>query len=500
MIKDPDLPRTTRAILPLFLLATLVINLALPNQSHATTHAKLDFKRCQINQGAREITAQCATLLRPEDPSQPDGKTIELFVTKLASRASKPAADALTLIQGGPGGSSVEMLVGYAQLINGILGERDIIVIDQRGTGRSKPLNCATPANGALFEEFDQKELMRAAQECADQLNANPRFYTSSIAVQDLETLRKVAGYKQLTIYGASYGTRVALHYLRRYPAHTRALILDGVVDVGLNLAGAEIAHRSQDAFNNIATRCAESDTCRTQFGDIDKKFKDLRRRLKNGAITIDMPHPVNGTLSKRQVSEQDLLTTVRLLPYSTEGAAILPMIIAKAHAQNYLPLVAQSVMIGDSLRDGFATGMSNSVLCSEDAPFVTDEDLRGVENTYFGSSMVDAIRATCDVWPQGVIDSDFRKPFTSDKPVLILSGATDPITPPANGQRAHSMFSNALHLVVPAHGHGVLARGCIKQLFREFVEQTSLSGTDTSCVEREQPAPFFADFTGPNP
>ena len=461
-----------------------------------TAFGSLAFKRCLISQDAYQIDAQCASLARHENPNDANSKLIELSVVKLPSHSSKPTADAFTLIQGGPGSSSIDLLISYSNVLNGIRANRDILVVDQRGTGRSNVLTC--PDMQAATDVIDPEKIKQLSQQCLDELDADPRFYTTSVAVQDLDAVRHAAGYEQFSLYGVSYGTRVAQHYLRRFPDKARAVILDGVTPVGLNLAGGEIARRSQAAFDQMAERCKTSAACNKQFGDISLKFKELRARLSQAPVTVSLLHPVSGELIDEELSEQDLYGVLRLMAYSTESNALLPMLISQAHAKNYIPLTAQTLMVGSEFSKDLAIAMSNAIVCTEDAPYVTASDVQGLDNTYFGNDMANSIAAMCEVFPRGVKDDDFFEPFDSDVPVFILSGETDPITPPENGEQAAKMFSNSKHLAVPAHGHGVFARGCALQLGSQFIKEGSFENLKTGCIKRERPMPFFNNNAGP--
>jgi len=486
-----------------FGLAAFAIWLAIdhPDSQAQELNQELKFKRCQIKHKAVEIDAECAIFARPENPDIPDGKSVNLFVVKLPSSSPTPEADAFTVIQGGPGGSSIDMAIGLRQALDFVRSQRDILVVDQRGTGRSNILQCDVPDEQTQSTLFNREETLKLTRECATKLDhSDLRFYTTSVAVQDLDAVRQAAGYSELTLYGVSYGTRVAQHYLRRFPNHTRAVIIDGVVDVGLNLAGAEIARRSQDAFDNMVNRCNDTPSCFEQFGDIASKFSQLRKRLLEQTVELELPHPLSGKKVNHTVGDADLIAAVRFMPYATESTALLPMLIAQAHDGNYVPLAAHSINVNRSLGQDFATGMHNSIMCAEDVPFVESNAAEGAKDTYFGNTMIDAMSAICEVWPQGPIDRDFRDPFDSDKPVLILSGETDPITPPANGERTANMFSNSKHLVVPSHGHGVVGRGCMPYLIRDFIQNADLSEVTPDCIDRERVTPFFKDTTGPTP
>ncbi|MFT5572999.1 MAG: pimeloyl-ACP methyl ester carboxylesterase [Cryomorphaceae bacterium] len=460
----------------------------------------LEFERCLATQGARQIDALCATLERAENPKQPDGKQIQLSIIKLPSRSAQPKADAFTLIQGGPGGSSISMAIAYDALLEGVRTDRDVLVVDQRGTGRSNILACPELEPDSFIGDFDVDEIKKHSEACVQSIDSDLRYYTTSIAVQDLDAVRAAAGYPRLTIYGVSYGTRVAQHYLRRFEKNTRAVILDGVAHVGLNLAGGEIARQSQIAFDTLAKRCAESTECKDQFGDIKLKLGELLIRLDKQAVELRIADPISGEMVDKKLVAEDVLGVIRLMAYSTEQNALLPMLISYAHAGNYHPLAAQSLMIGEDFLKDYATGMNNTVMCAEDQPYVSAFDLTDLENTYLGDKMAQAIKAICSVWPRGPIDEDFHQPFSSSVPVLILSGETDPITPPSNGEYAHDMFSNSKHIIVPSHGHGVWTRGCVPQLSLNFIEQASFEDINTACIERENAMPFFNNTAGPKP
>lgn len=461
--------------------------------------APLDFKPCQIRRDANIVDALCSTFTRPENPNDREGKTIDIFVAKFPAKQANAQKDAFTVIQGGPGGSSIDLYLSYQSLFEGIRTKRDIIVVDQRGTGRSNILLCPDLKN-EVASSFDALKTQALARRCMNGLDADLSFYTTSMAVQDLDAIRMAAGYEQLNIYGVSYGTRVAQHYLRRFPERVRSLILDGVVDVNINLAGGEIARQAQAAFDQVAKRCAMLDTCEQQFGDIGHKFNDLRQELEKKPATVSLSHPTSGNMITQEMTQEDLLGTVRMMSYSSEQLALLPMLISQAHSGNLAPLFAQSIMISDSLSNSYAVGMGHSVICAEDAPFVSTDDLLNLDETYLGPQMALAIEAICEVWPQGHVDDDFRAPIDSEKPVLILSGETDPITPPKNGVKANQMFKNSRHIVVPGHGHGVISRGCVPHLALNFVDQASFDEFDEECVSREIEVPFFLDFTGPTP
>lgn len=465
-----------------------------------SARATLEFKRCLIGTGAYEIDAECADFIRHENPLDNNSKPITLAVVKLPALTPEPEEDAFTIIQGGPGGSSIDLAIAYKRAFEEIRRKRDIIIMDQRGTGRSNKLSCEAPEDSAV--EFDPQLAKQLTQVCLDNLSAHSdvRYYTTSIAVDDLEALRKAAGYQQFNIYGTSYGTRVAQHYLRKYPAQTRSIIIDGVAHIGLNFAGGEIARRWQDRFETLNTRCKNDSNCFSQHGDLQKAYDEIYSRLEQQTITVKLAHPTNGDSTEYTLNKYSLFGAIRLMAYSSNQSALIPILLSKAKAGDYTFFASQLIQMNESFPAELASGMHNAVVCTEDTPFVTAADLATSSDTILGSLMSEALSASCSIWPQGVIDNDFRAPFSSDAPVLVLSGATDPITPPANGAIAADMLGNARHVIVPAHGHGVIAHGCVTKLASNFINNGNFNDFDSSCVDRERSVPIFSTLAGAKP
>ena len=462
------------------------------------------FVDCQIKSldGPAQRSAECATFTVAENPLDPEGRQIDLYVARIKSLSPAPATDPLVLIAGGPGGSSVDMYLGLARAFAGVLDERDILLLDQRGTGRSQPLSCSLEMISSIEIEPTLEESRAAAEECLTQLDGDPRFYTTSIAVQDLEALRLAAGYSQLNLYGVSYGTRVAQHYLRRYPKSTRTIVIDGVVPPTLAL-GPDIAINAQNTLSSIFQRCQQQPNCAKAFPKLDASFKRLGETLKSQPPQVSYPDPVTGEFDSITLHYGTMAVVARLLAYAPETAAIIPLTLAQAAAGHYESLTSQAVGILKNLSSTLSYGMHNSVMCSEDAPHHDDINLQALKKTYLGSDQVEAIQAICDIWPSGVADADLKLPLTSDAPVLLLSGQYDPITPPEYAEQAQQGLSNSHHFVAPGQGHGVIARGCIPRVFAHFIAEADIASTietEDGCIDRQRAMPFFVNSMGPDP
>jgi pimeloyl-ACP methyl ester carboxylesterase len=445
--------------------------------------------------------ARCGTLAVPENPADPDGERIRLAVAVVPAIATTARPDPLVLIAGGPGQGSIE---GYAPLLGafaGIRRERDLVLVDQRGTGDSNRLDCDMPEDALEGGEIPPAALAALARDCLANLAGRAQFYTTSIAVRDLEAVRAALGYARMNLYGGSYGTRVAQHYARRFPGRTRAVVLDGVVPPGLALV-PNVAIESQRALEGVFARCAADPDCDRRFPALASQFAKLDSRLRRAEVPVRLADPVSGDSRLIRVTRAHLVSMARMLTYSPETASILPLVLHEAATNgNFAPLAAQAEMAGEGLERIIAVGMHNSVVCAEDAPrFASAVDLEALRRTVMGTLMVDGIEAVCGVWPRGAVDGDFADPLRSDVPALLLSGEFDPATPASYGAMAAEGFRNGLHVVVPGQGHGQARLPCVQKLLRAFVDAGSVAGLDTACIGTIRPAPFFLSYSGTAP
>lgn len=457
---------------------------------------------CRISAGPGfpGIKARCGALERPLDPSNPDAGNLHLKVAVVPALSLEPRPDPFVPIAGGPGQSAIAFYAGYSQAFEHIRRDRDIVLLDQRGTGESAPLDCGGDEE-ILEGRMSVEEIAAAARECLEELPHDPRYFTTSVAVTDLEALRRALGAPAYNLYGISYGTRVAQHYARRYPGATRTVVLDGVVPPQLAL-GPGIAIEAQAALEAIFARCAESPPCAARFPDLGARFAELSVRLRNGPVEVAFPDPVTARQERLAFGHDELAGALRILSYHPNTVALVPLLIDEAAAGNYAPLAAQFVMAARSLADSLHIGMHNAVVCTEDAPFFDRAvDRTALDATYMGTMQIDALQAACSAWPPGVLDDDLAAPLDTDTPVLLLSGDADPITPPEFAELAAAELEASLHLVGIGQGHGQAARTCIPEIMAEFVESASVENLDEGCLEERQfTMPFFLEFTGPSP
>ncbi|MGB8328287.1 MAG: alpha/beta hydrolase [Steroidobacteraceae bacterium] len=458
--------------------------------------------RLQNTPRTASYAADCGTLVVAEKPGEAGGRTIGLFVARVPAISGRKAPDPLFLVAGGPGQATTNFYASLAPVFERIRRDRDIVLVDQRGTGRSHRLAC----------DFDEESLMRAdratiaqaARACRVglQKNADLRLYSTSVAVRDLERVRVALGYGRINLYGISYGTRVVQHYVRRNPGVVRAVILDGVVDPQRPI-GPALATDAEAALERILRRCAEEPACHAQFGDPVADYRALRKALAAKPVTLRLADPGTGESYSLTFTDRHLAVVLRIASYSAEQAALLPLALHRAHAlADWTALGSQYLLIEHALGDELAIGMHNSVVCTEDMPFVDTAriDRQALANTFIGAAQLDGLEAICSAWPRGWMDSDFRAPLKSSAAALLLSGSDDPVTPPAYAAQAATGFTDALHVILNGLGHGQLMAPCVNRVMADFIAAGTTRALDVACTRRVTPTPFFTTLAGPEP
>lgn len=460
------------------------------------------FEDCRLEAGPGQPTvgARCTRIDVPLDHADPEGERLELFVARVPALTPNPRPDPFTVIAGGPGQASSEFYAALAGAFGRIQRERDILVVDQRGTGRSLRLDCDLPEEPAALELADES-LPQLVADCLATLPADPRHFTTSAAVRDLDLVRERLGFSTLNVYGVSYGTRVAQHYARRFPDRTRTLILDAVVPADVPL-GPEIAPLAQRSLDALFARCADTPACAERFPALERRLDTLLADLEQAPATLVLADPLRGNAVERTLTAMDVRATLRLMSYAPETVALLPLLISQAADGHLSPLRAQVDMVLGGLEEMLAMGMHNAVVCTEDLPRVSLDDslLARLRETYLGDEQLRMLARICEHWPAGVLDDDLHQPLAGDVPTLILSGELDPITPPDYGDRVLATLTRARHLVGPGQGHGLAARGCVPRVMARFVADAEPEALDGDCVADLAPTPFFLDFTGPSP
>ncbi len=472
--------------------------------------AAVNLSKCLLRSPSvpASITARCGSLSVVENPADSDSKRINLHIAIVPAKAAKVLKDPVVLLAGGPGQAASESYPILAQALAAVNRQRDILLVDQRGTGQSNRMDCTQDNSMSLLRPSDT-EVLSQVKECLKQLPGDPRFYATPYAVDDLEQVRQRLGYSKLNLYGVSYGSRVAFAYLRKYPNNVRTATLDGVVPAD-QLLGKQTAINMQHVLGLQLSRCSANPQCKTNYPDLKEGLRKAFYFLQKNPQKLSVRHPRTGKATEVSVDGDMLAQTVRLLSYSPETVTLLPLFIKQTIDGDYQAVAAQALMIFDSLKNQFAAGMALSVSCSEDAPFYAFEfsndkknkDGQAKSNGFLllGDTIEKNIRLQCSIWPKAELSDSFKQMVRSDLPVLLLSGEYDPVTPPAWAERVRKHLPNSKHLIAPGQGHNVLPRGCIAAIYTDFVEHASTAELETKCLENLGPLPFFLNSGGPAP
>jgi len=459
---------------------------------------------CEIEHPLRlsVIPAECGVLEVAENPAEPHGRQLGLHVARVGAISRRKQPDPLFVLAGGPGAAAGAFYASVAPAFARIQRDRDVVLLDQRGTGGSNPLACTGPAD--LPERASEEEIVAATRACLAALagRADPAYYTTSLAVQDLERVRAALGLERINLYASSYGTRVAQQYLRRFPLRVRSVILDGVVPIAAPI-GPATAIDAEAALTDILRRCAQEAHCRDRFGDPAADYRAVRAALAgNRAVAVSIVDPTSAEARRLSFTAETLATVLRLLSYVPEYAALLPLLLHAGAQQDYAPLASQYLMVERAYAETIATGMHNSVVCAEDVPFFAAHPIERAQlaATYLGTRQLDGLEAVCRVWPRGAVDEDLHAPLHSEVPALLLSGSDDPVTPPAYAHAVARGYTHNLDLVLEGFGHGQLTTPCIDRIMAQFIARARVESLDVSCVRAARPLAFFTSLNGPPP
>ncbi len=459
------------------------------------------FSNCTLAMPGTSLTAtaRCGFLEVPENPDDPEGRTISIHVAVGEATGTDTAADPVFFFAGGPGQAASETWVMMRNVLHKIRKRRDIVMIDQRGTGQSNKLQCeAADTADLLNQEVDLDLLSRETRKCLEALDADTRLYTTTIAMQDYNLVREAMGYDQVNLVGVSYGTRAAQVYLRHFPETVRTITLDSVVPMQLAL-GQEHALRLDQAVQAVLEDCAEDEVCSELFPRRANQFNELVTRLREDPRTITITDPTTGEDIELLLSADTLAVAIRFLSYSSESQAVLPLLMHEASSSGNLErLATQAMLVVSGLSEAIARGMELSVMCAEDYPYLDFET--DYSQTLMGNLLLEGVKTQCAVWNSGVAPPEFHQPVESTVPALLLSGERDPVTPPQYADLVAQTFPNHLNVVARGQSHSVLRNVCLQEITARFIDGGSVEELDIACVDDIRYAPFFTSLLGPEP
>ena len=437
---------------------------------------------------------RCGFLSVPEDYSRSQGPTIQLAVAIF--KASSPPASSFPLLylQGGPGGGLLNDLGSLLTSTN--LSEfsqgHDLVLLDQRGTGYSKPSLACKELNDLQYTTLDENlsrsqnvaVYVQAARACHERLQKsgiNLNAYTTIANATDVHNLIHALNYARADLYGASYGTKLELTIMRLFPSDIRSVVLDSTVPT-TQILDVSVPSDTQRVFNVLFQGCAFDASCNSRYPHLQNVFYKLVDDLNAKPVTFQDPKygPV-------LLNGDNFASWLFSAFYATSLIPALPEIITQTSVGDYAPLAQVYTLL--ILDNSVSWGMYYSVQCGEDMAFTTRQALMTAANVVRPEIRPEVLESTqadyevCQFWGQKPVPSIQKQPVKSSLPTLVLAGEYDPITPPANGKEVARDLSHSYFFQFPGTGHGVhYTNTCPDGIIAVFLKQPSVK-PDASCI-----------------
>jgi len=447
----------------------------------------------------KPVAALCGTYPVWENREAKSGRKIRLKIVVLPALSADPLPDAIFDFAGGPGEADTTYAGDLAEYP--LRRERDLVFIDQRGTGEPDRLGCDQGRKDDLQSHLGEQFPLDAVRRCRDELGKKYDLtrYTVAAAVDDFDEIRAWLGYAKINLFGSSYGTRTAQVYLQRHPESVRTVTIVGVIPMDEPVALSHAAN-GQRALDLMLGGCEEDAACHAKFPAVRQDFQAVMDRLSKSPVEIEIVNPdtgkpKTGKPARVRLSRPAVADGIRMVLYSAQASAALPLLLHQAAAGDWKPL-GQTVVAAKVEIDRMLTrGLFFSVTCAEDFPFIDPAEVAArTAGSFLGDDRVRRQAAACALWPQGRIDPAQRQAIHSDVPVLLISADLDPVTPPDFGRRAAQFLTQSLHVVMPYASHED-GSPCIRGIADEFLRRGTAKGLDTSCLSQLKRKPFLLEM-----
>ncbi len=449
-------------------------------------------------------TVNCGTLTVPEDRSKPNGNQVRIAVAIFKATDPHPAADPIFFLDGGPGASTLQIRTpDFASVFGPFNPTHDIVLMDYRGAGQSKPsLYCKEVAD-TIASELGVTDTVKptahgyisALTDCHNRLandeHIDLRMYRTDVIAQDIVDLQRALGYEQIDLFGGSYGTRLALTILRDHPQGIRSVLLDGVYPPSVGRDAGSIINTNR-AFEELFTTCASSVVCNATYPDLRGKFYATATQLNRKPVLLQVKTPYGDKKGTVPLTGDAFISYVFDALYSTWIIPSLPLIINQVANGDYDEI---SQVVSDQFEENstMSLGLYLTISCSEKPPFSSaKEAIDQAESVpllgqfYLHNSDLSTSSAfdSCDQWGTGALNPIDSEPVVSSVPVLIFNGEFDPITPPNWGELAAQTLPNSQVVTFPGVGHGASFSGstCAQQIAIDFFANPNAQ-VDQSCV-----------------
>ena len=450
--------------------------------------------RACIVEGSAD-SVYCGSLVVWENRTTKTGRKINLSVIVIPALTKDSAGVPIFYLEGGPGVAATKNASFFVNKDIPYRKYHDIVLIDIRGTGKSNPLNCnSLQYKAGLQENLGEMYPVAAVKNCYDSLSniADLTQYTTSIIAEDMDEVRQWLGYKKIQLFGLSYGTRLAQEYMRRFPEAVESVVLFSPVIMNSRMP-LPFARFAQNALDRLFEDCSKDSLCNNSFPNLSYEFNFLKE--KGRRVPFEVDHLMSdGSRKKITISWDAFQTKIRSMLYAPFSQRSVPFIIHEAYTGNWKPFLG--LFKEDAVYEDFiAEGLYLCITCSEDIPFIKEEEIASITaNTFMSTYRVDQQTRACSLWTKGIIPSDFHKPVISDIPVLIISGALDPVTPPDWARQIAKNLARSKLVIIPAMAHvfdGLSNESCFDDIVLGFIANPVGPLTKTDCIYQMKP-PLF--------
>jgi pimeloyl-ACP methyl ester carboxylesterase len=431
---------------------------------------------------------RCGVLHVPENPIKENGRRIALNIAIIPALADTTRRDPIVLLMGGPGEDAMSAGAWFLELFASLRRDRDILLIDQRGTGRSGGLQCDLYSPEEAAANLRDVYPVAAVQRCERQLRSRADLtqYSYSHFATDLEQVRRALGYEQLNLLAGSYGTRAAQIYLREHPRSVRTVFMGSVVPIDVPTP-PPLAKASQAGLEKTFSACAADPVCHAEFPNLRDEFREVLARLEAG-VHVQIP----GSSIEAPLGRGRFVEWLRAKSYQTHSASQVPWIVHRAYLEDWTPIVEgilTDVRKRVSSDPTFSFGLFFSITCNEDVAFIREEEVASAsQQTFLGDYRVRQQQVACEDWPRTSLPAGYREPVQSSVPTLFVSGDSDPATPLWYTEHTAKSFSNRLEIVLQDKGHTEWT-ACVAERYERFVRNASVRDLNAFCERVPRPA-----------
>jgi pimeloyl-ACP methyl ester carboxylesterase len=481
-----------QSLFVLSLLSFSSITWAESGEYDKSNNTKLKLENCHLKGIKSQV--QCGKLQVPENYSLPNGEKISVNFAVLPAIDSSQNKTPLMFLAGGPGQASVELAAHIFKTFGEIKKSHDIILVDQRGTGESHPLECDENSVKNVYEIIPEDFSAQEIKDCIAQFKGDLSQYNSENAIRDFDAVRHALGHEKINIYGGSYGTRAGLVYMRMFPDSLKSVVLDSVgpIEVPIGTFGKSAAR----SFNALLENCQEDESCHSAYPKLAEEFQAVVTRLERAPAKLVIDHPRLGSKTDFVLSRSKFISNLRMQLYSMQTRTLIPLVIHQAYLGNYQPMVGLISMSEGGM--GMYVGLTLNIVCNEDLPKITAEMFKAdAENNFGGNDSHNAWLQACPLWPKYSVNDEFYNSVTANIPTLILSGDLDPVTPPSNGEKSAKTIPNSHHIVSKNSAHIVASTPCAIDIVNEFLETQNPKELDETCLSELKGETFMTHLNG---